>query len=244
MTPYIGVTGFMSREEVKTALAAAPHGCHRRLMVGVLASEKTLRYETNKYPRRYPSCLDIHKIFVDDSRALNLVHYATRSIGPTDELYRQMYRAMEFGGPDCHGIQLNVSTPPREDDILRFRGSYPDAVVVCQWRWGWGWGEQLPWMSTPENFSGVLIDASGGRGVLFDEQQVRSDLARVTPCWDVGIGIAGGLCAESLELVRPLLAEWPELSIDAEGKLRTPADDLNIEAMKAYLRAAFEMVGT
>lgn len=75
--PYIGVTGFMTRVEVRAVLETVPAGSKYRLMVGVLMSSKTLRGEQNKWPGRYPKRETVPKIFVDDPRTFNLVHYAT-----------------------------------------------------------------------------------------------------------------------------------------------------------------------
>ena len=41
--PYVGVTGFMSRNEVTTALSFVPKESTRRLMVGVLMIPFSLR---------------------------------------------------------------------------------------------------------------------------------------------------------------------------------------------------------
>lgn len=45
LKPYIGVTGFMKREEVEAVLAAFSENSTHKLMVGVLASSKTKNFE-------------------------------------------------------------------------------------------------------------------------------------------------------------------------------------------------------
>jgi len=57
----------------------------------------------------------------------------------------------------------------------------------------------------------------------------------------MGLGVAGGLSPTTLDLVRPLTNEFPDLSIDAEGRLRTPEDHLDLAVSSEYLRKAFEM---
>lgn len=93
--PYIGITGFMSSDEVRlildTFIKSRPwvrnsfgqtvfRGKNDRiLMVGVLASMKTLYGKTNKWPNRYPKIEDIKNIFLCNSKhLLNLIHYGTK----------------------------------------------------------------------------------------------------------------------------------------------------------------------
>ena len=54
----------------------------------------------------------------------------------------------------------------------------------------------------------------------------------------VGLGVAGGLCAERLYLLDGLLDEFPNLSIDAEGRLRDANDQLDLSAAKDYVLGA------
>ncbi|MDI6734376.1 MAG: hypothetical protein QMD50_02710 [Patescibacteria group bacterium] len=53
--------------------------------------------------------------------------------------------------------------------------------------------------------------------------------------------VAGGLQAKNLDLLKPLIKEFPELSIDAEGKLRDEKDKLDFIAVKKYLEKAKEI---
>lgn len=133
--PYIGITGFMSRDEVEEVLTVFPENSTRKLMVGVLASEKTLHGPTNKWPNRYPD----------------------RSFD-TDKT-REYLRALE------------------DMDL------------------------------------------------------------------DIGLGVAGGLSAETLHLVEPLIEEFPDLSIDAEGRLRDESDKLDLTAAKRYAVKSLDMFG-
>ena len=89
---------------------------------------------------------------------------------------------------------------------------------------------------------GVLLDISGGRGVPFAEDDMLLMLRSLRE--DFGqrlmIGAAGGLSAESISTLKPLLRVHPYLSWDAEGRLRDAADDLDLSAATAYLLASHE----
>ena len=90
----------------------------------------------------------------------------------------------------------------------------------------------------------ILVDASGGHSKdidpFFAAAMVRTIRAEVGPT--VGIGIAGGLCAETLPTVAALVVDH-DLSIDAEGRLRNDRDELDLDKARAYLNAAAAMWG-
>jgi len=300
--PYIGITGFVSAAEVKVAITSYRDACAttRRdpthdLMVGVLASSKTLDGEANKYPLRYPkrerifdvfpacSTCDGHGIQVftpmnsstaDDVRVacpecsgegprfkrVNLVHYATGGVGSEPyeigsdmRLAEALTRAMAYGGPRCDGLQINCAWPdPR--GIKLFRAGYPYARLVLQLGPGALGTMQYRPRAIAERVrddygdlvTDVLVDVSGGRGVQIEGFVERAGLIvedlRRHGEWRVGI--AGGLCAETL-------APWGSAlrsgrSIDAEGRLRDDADgggNLDLVKVGTYLRAAVQLAG-
>ena len=59
------------------------------------------------------------------------------------------------------------------------------------------------------------------------------------PTWMVSI--AGGLFAGTLPMIEPIIAEFPDLCIDAEGRLRDEHDNLDSSKAKAYAQKALEM---
>ena len=101
--PYIGITGFTTRAEVVRIISEIPRMSDRLLMVGVLASLKTLNGRTNKYPDRYPRVSKISEIFSDNDQAvLNLIHYNTDE---AESLDQQLLKAIDLGGKNLHGFQ-------------------------------------------------------------------------------------------------------------------------------------------
>jgi len=243
LAPYIGVTGFMKKAEVSAALETLdrlPNASAHKLMVGVLASGKTLAGRLNKWPNRYPNINDIATLFPSDRRTVNLIHYATDDRRTLEE---QLFTLIRLGGKYLDGFQLNVRWPDPETikDItcncnrlvlqlgrgaLEEAGNDPEFAAKC--------------LDAYEGvITDVLVDASGGRGIPIDpgaaQAYVRAIGARHPR---LGIGVAGGLSSQAVGQLQPLVGPFPNLSMDAEGRLRTPEDHLDIEAMKDYITVA------
>lgn len=234
MKPYIGVSGFMSQAEVRTALASFPD-CGRQLMIGVLASSKTLVGQTNRYPLRYPTIKAWRGIFVNDVRCLNLLHYsADRSPSQSD-----LACLHALGGPALHGMQFNGAWPsPHNARVARWAFHWR---IILQVR-GFLSGDAIVRVLRPyrDIATDVLLDSSGGSGHALDIELTRRWVDDIRSAnLGFGIGIAGGLCAETIPDIAALMREG--VSIDAEGRLRDDADDggnLDIDKVRAYLDAA------
>jgi len=244
--PYIGVTGFMSRGEVSRALSVVPKNSKYRLMVGLLMSSKTLKGRQNKWPGRYPKAEDVADIFVNDYRALNLIHYNT------DEpmtLQDQLLRITDIAGPNLDGFQLNLAWPS-VSEIEDYATIHPDKFLLLQI------GSMamveagsierfVDMVSVYQPFiDAILIDPSGGYGKPLDSATGAEYLRAIPKDWGLGLGIAGGLGPNTMHLLGPLPEEFPGLSIDAEGRLRTPMpeDALSIRETQVYLEQSFEML--
>ena len=251
--PYIGVTGFMSRWDVGEAIkelfsdgihsSGQPDQLTHDLMVGVLASSKTLAGQPSKWPNRYPRVDAISKLFPPDRRTLNLIHYATDN---RDMLGKQLAQLVQLGGPYLDGFQLNIAWP----DPWQLRELRGKRLVL-----------QLGKRALKEDcdspgrvgarlaqyhglITDVLIDASGGLGLPLDPTNVLEYVRAIARfCPNLGIGVAGGLSADTLELLQPIVAEFPWISIDAEGRLRTPQpeDQLILHATRRYLHGSRDL---
>lgn len=246
-TPYIGITGFMSLDEALHVLNSVPVNTRRLVMVGVLASLKTMRGIQNKWPNRYPTMDRIAGIFPDHPRALNLIHYNTKEL---DTLGDQLVAMTNYGGPNLHGFQLNTTWP--SPDVLRiYREAHPTKQIVLPIG-----GRAFEMINhSPEQLATrvagydglmeyVLLDPSGGYGKPFDPERARQYLITLQEKnLDVSLGVAGGLSPATLNLVEPLAKEFPDLSIDAEGRLRTQEDHLDLRIASEYIRKAFFIFG-
>jgi hypothetical protein len=241
--PYIGVTGFMSTEEVSSALKefeALFNWRRCKLMVGVLASSKTLAGGTNKWPNRYPKVGDIAGLFPQNNRALNLIHYSTDDRGT---LKYQLQEMIRLGGDRLHGFQLNIRWPDPES-IAFLQGR---RVVLQLGRRALDEVGNDPKAAADrlDAYRGivtdVLVDASGGNGIPIDVDTAMAYVSAISRQPGFGVGVAGGLSASTLDPLWRLVDTWPSLSIDAEGRLRTPEDHLDIRAVKDYLEMADDL---
>ena len=248
---YIGVTGFMGSDEVIEALQTMD-GESRRLMVGVLASSKTLRGETNKHPKRFPLVTRIFQLFPKKPNTLNLVHYSTddyKTIGRQLDLLDSLVTGE--GGACLDGFQLNMCWPDPEQ-LQEARAQIGCKRYLILQLGGHAMNEvdrkpeeivrQLSAYVARQLIEAVLIDPSGGLGKLFDlpfAQACLRALRREFPQLD--LGVAGGLSAETLDSLVPLLEEFPNLNFDAEGRLRDAEDNLDLDKMNAYLKRAREL---
>lgn len=243
--PYIGVTGFMNAQEVGTLLGTLLKTSQHQLMVGVLVSSKTLVGRPNKWPGRFPAINSIADIFLPHPWAFNLVHYSTDT---PESLASEACSIMQLAGPNCHGLQLNVCWPePSQLADLRMR--QPRAKLVLQLG-----GRAMAAENNDPNkiverlayhyhdlIDGVLFDPSGGLGRPFNPAMA---VQFITTAKDVGLqchlGVAGGLSPETIGLVAPVAKVWPTVSVDAEGRLRTPQPEDSLDMRRAcnYVQAA------
>ncbi len=249
MMPYVGITGFMYPREVDDVIREIPCDAERLVMIGVLASSKTLRGIKNKWPNRYPETNKIAGIFSAHSRALNLIHYNTKE---PDTLLSQLCVMTHFGGRNMHGFQLNLAWPSIAH-LSVYRKMHPAKQIVLQIG-----GQAFEMVNhSPEQLAAkvaeyeglveyVLLDSSGGLGKIFDVDRASEYLVALQARkLDLGLGVAGGLSPTTLNLVEPLVKDFPQLSIDAEGRLRTPppGDRLDVDLAKGYLYKALSMFG-
>ena len=74
----------------------------------------------------------------------------------------------------------------------------------------------------------VLLDKSMGRGIGMNAAELEPFVCAIKKHFpDIGIGVAGGLGPETIHLAEPLAAVFPDISIDAQGKLRPSGDALD-----------------
>lgn len=242
--PYIGITGFMTKEEVMDVLKEAPLMTNRLVMIGVLMSFKGLLGIQNNQLNRYPKVSRIADIFPDNDyhNTLNLIHYQTKEM---DTIVRQLNLVTKFGGENMHGFQLNIAWPS-PIDLTVYRKEYPEKIIVLQI------GEQafkeanyLPEKLVRKiaEYEGIadyiLLDQSGGRGKPFNLNYMRSCLFSIREKnIGIGLGVAGGLNPTSLNILRPLVKEFPDLSIDAEDGIRDENDCLDLHLTREYIQKA------
>lgn len=227
--PYLGITGFTSSNEVAAALQALPSG-RRRLMVGILVSDRTLEgLAEEMQPRRHPRIEDLPALFFEDPRAFNTVHFHTRT---PEILAEQVLRLAERAGPGLQGVQINLDHAPA-DGLRAIRAARPDLRIILPLR-----GPVGRFLEESAGLADVVLyDFSAGRGVPFDPAEARAALEEIEAGMPgVALAVAGGLGPDTIHRVRPLLERFPDLSLDAESRLRDPEDRLDLERVREYLR--------
>ena len=92
----------------------------------------------------------------------------------------------------------------------------------------------------------VLLDKSMGQGHGMDAYGLIPFARAIRDAFpDLGIVAAGGLGPDSMDLVAPLAAEFPDISIDAQGKLRpsgSALDPVDWNRAEMYLVRAFTLL--
>lgn len=225
--PYIGITDFMTREQVEHMLAVLRAnlrpGQQRRLHVGVMMSHKTLHGEETKWTAAFPRNEAIAGIF-GSSEAMNCLHF----VGENQVLYEDLVLAIGYGGAGMNALQLDMAWPDPDQiqravlasdkqlevvlqvggNAIRQAGDSPVGVVERLRRYE----EVIQW---------VLLDKSMGAGIPMDAVGLIPYVEAIKETFpDLGVAVAGGLGPKTMHLVAPLAKLFPGISIDAQGRLR------------------------
>lgn len=226
--PYIGITDFMSINQVERMLAVfnanLPLGQNRRLHVGVMMSQKTLNGLDTKWSKAFPPNEAIAKIF-GESATFNCLHYADYE---SVDVAGNLAKAIAWGGPGMNALQLDMIWPSPSDIVSAFDQAGKKPQVILQV----GKIAMIECLESPEavaerlvTYKGVidcvLLDKSMGSGLGMESAVLRQYVLAVKDVMpDLSIAVAGGLGPDSMDLVRPLVEEFPDISIDAQGRLR------------------------
>ena len=246
--PYIGITDFTSSEQVRDMLGFMDDLTFsdplfdRVLHVGVMMSRKTLMGIETKWAKAFPPKENIARIF-SHPEAFNCLHYANfdNSTCIADELEL----ALSYGGEYLRAIQLDM-TWPDPDDIRRAVQRYGEDIEVIMQI---GKQAQAMFGDDPKKVAGhleryegvvdrVLLDKSMGMGLGMDAMAMLPFLREISErIPQLQLVVAGGLGPTSLHLLDPVLAEFPRISFDAQGKLRPSGDALNEPLDWHYVRS-------
>lgn len=186
-------------------------------------------------------------VFDLQSRCLRIIHYNTRE----PNLLAQLDRLCEIAGPNLDGFQLNMVWPP-EEDIRSWAQDHPTMRIILQVnRSMFSNVARKPQLLTGEIarryypwITDILFDMSSGTGAPADLDEASAALVALYEAFGgaekggLGIGLAGGLDPVSVWNLKPLFERWPDLSIDAEGRLRDKNDAMDCEKAREYVRRA------
>lgn len=254
MRPYIGITDVPNAEWLASMLRLyrqwGGEMLEHKLHAGVMTSYKILNGIGTPWSEVWPKPKEIADIFVFDACVMNVIHYADYDDKDRD-LSGTLQRVADLGGPYLHALQLDMPWPNAE--ALKAFGKRRSPVhVILQV------GETAlaqtrndinetvnRLQSYGRSIGGVLLDLSMGRGKRMDAALLRTFvLAFRAQLPHLDITVAGGLGPDTLHLVAPLVAEFPSISIDAQGQLRASGsskDPIDRERSERYLRGAIEM---
>jgi len=251
--PYVGITDFMTFEQVQRMLATLKanlgSGQNRRLHVGVMMSYKTLHGIETKWTKAFPPKEAIADIFSSDE-TMNCLHYADYE---AIDVFQSLAQAISFGGIGINALQLDMVWPDPGHVASAVHVSRKQLEVILQV--GKNAIEQAN--NDPQevverlrDYEGiaqyVLLDKSMGRGLGMDAIGLIPFARAIKEAFpSLGIVAAGGLGPESIELVVPLFKEFPDISVDAQGKLRpsgSALDPIDWTMADTYLVKALQLL--
>lgn len=252
--PYIGITDFMNFAQVEAMEAvfagSKQEGSGRQLHVGVMMSYKTLNDIETKWSKAFPHREQVVEIF-RSLDSYNCLHYA--DYDHSDDFYQHLALAMCFGGNRLSAVQLDMIWPtPRQifraaqvaamqPEIILQVGK--NAIEVCD-------NDPRKVVERLGCYEGiihrVLLDKSMGKGLGMDAKGLLPYARAIRDAFpELGIGAAGGLGPDTMDLVQPLIEEFPDLSIDAQGRLRPSGnalDPIDWGMASTYLMNALKML--
>ena len=251
--PYVGITGFKTRKEVRNTAAAClrnnfPNSKYD-VMFGVLSSHKNLK-DHSREGKQSPSISDLKCLLDEVPRwGLPMIHYYTPKKNTLDEQVKELFSLGHIYHSNlCRAVQLNVDWPPVEK-VYQIMNAFPDMKIVLQLP-----KRSMEGLSTKEIakqagiydrlVSYALIDPSGGKGEEFDLKYVIELMHALDETMPhTMIGNAGGYDAHTVKKKVPVIKGIYKkpFFIDTQGRVRT--DDkkaIDSGETEAYLKACSE----
>ena len=251
--PFISITDFMTRKQVHQMLAIAgkyngKDQLTRKLGVGVMMSYKTLHKLPTKWTDAFPRNHQIAGIFIDDPLVFNVLHYADYT---ETDFAKSLAIARNWSGYNLHAIQLDMIWPDHKV-LTDFRDKNRRIKIIMQI----GANAFAHIENNPEkllqrlktygnSLDYVLLDKSMGQGKAMNADELIPYLYILNrDRSDLGLIVAGGLGSDSLHLVEPIIAKYPRVSLDAQGKLRPSGnalDPIDWDLARLYLERAYQL---
>jgi hypothetical protein len=251
--PYIGITDFMTFDQVQRMLAVFKANLrprhNRRLHVGVMMSYKTLHGLETKWTEAFPAKEKIADIF-GSQETMNCLHYADYGV---NDVACSLAQAIDFGGLGINALQLDMVWPNPVHIANAVHTSRKQLEVILQV----GKSAIKKVNDDPQeivhrlrDYKGVihyvLLDKSMGQGIGMDAVGLIPFARAIKEAFpDLGIAAAGGLGPETVNLVKPLVEEFPDISIDAQGKLRPSGnalDPIDWDRAETYIIEALKLL--
>lgn len=259
LMPYIGICDFMNFGQVQEMLyvfkSNLPEGMNRKLMVGVMMSYKTLHNLSTKWSKAFPDKDDIATIFGSDE-VYNCLHYVVNELDDR-ELWRDIAIAIShYSGIGIHAIQLDRAIWPDPGQIangLHTARCQDDVEVILQINGAtldMAGNQPSELVEKLRDYEGVihrvLLDKSMGRGFPLNPEELAPYIRAIMQDlpW-LRVSVAGGLGPDTIDVIEPLAKEFPDLSIDAQSRLRPSGnamDPINWDMAGSYLIKALKIL--
>ena len=232
LEPYIGISDFTDTRQVRQMrqvfIESGGAEVGRKLHVGVMMSRKTLNGIHSEWTGVFPKNEAIAEIFMTHPAVVNVLHYA--DFEGIDEA-ENIEAAIKWAGPRVDAIQLDMIWPdpmtvrfhrelhPEIDLVLRVNakamslvGDDPTNVAERLEEYG-------------DAVDMVLLDRSMGSALPMEAETILPYAWRIAErVPSVRLAVAGGLGPGSVSLAEPIIREFPDVSIDASGRLRASGD--------------------
>ncbi len=253
MNPYIGITDFSNAKQVQDMLVVfnqhLSKNSSRKLHVGVMQSYKTFYGLPSKWQNVFPAKEILDQIFFCN-HVYNCLHYADYD-NKTD--YKTLSQVIFYGGIYLNAIQLDMIWPDPGQVASGVHTSRKPIEVILQI------GTQAIYdaendpeivvekLADYENvIHRVLLDKSMGKGIGMDAGVLAPFVRAIKKSFPkLGIGVAGGLGPNTMHLAEPLVKEFSDISIDAQGKLRKTGnalDPIDWDLAEIYLIEALKLL--
>jgi phosphoribosylanthranilate isomerase len=266
---YVGVCGVASVEEAKDVRALVRKSgftmeTEHVPMMGFQVSWKSLAFGFSEGNRRVPKIKELPAILeVVRAEVFPTIHYYTKnrerlvdeisSVLDMEEIYKRKL---------VEGVQINLVWPSQEE-VKAIKEKYPELKIILSVSPKTTEGMTMNQVAERlvagySNVDYLILDASGGRGIVFDPSEMIKTYATLK---DHGVTskivFSGGLGGDNVKERLALLenaAGTKKFSIDAEGGLRDKimidgkpaegygADTLSFAKVEAYLKGASEML--
>ena len=250
--PYIGITDFENHDQVEEMVKVLRESSAgkkpRTLMVGAMMSHSTLRGLPTKWADVWLEKESISELFLRELNpfVLNTLHYADyKQLTTHDDLTEAISWADMRRG--LHAVQLDMPWPDlkvvgmREYHMILQVGTV--AINACN-------NDRNAVVSKIGEYKDpvevVLLDLSGGKGIPLDAKLLAEYIRDIKDRYDNHfiIAVAGGLGPDTMYLIEPIVEEFPDISIDAQGKLRftgNALDPIDWKLAENYIRRAVAM---
>jgi len=275
---YFGVCDVYSPEEaiaMAEELRKERKNPNRKVMIGVMTHPLVLDPDIpvpekvrTEISEIFPSKEKLAGGFTDDPDVLNTVHYADL-YGPngpwkaqeSPNVFNNLELVVQYGGEHLDAIQLDL-TWPKSDEIKKFKEKYPNIFIILQvGKFALKEVGDNPQAVVDrlreydDSVDYVLLDMSMGKGKGMEADGllpllriIRKELPYL------GLAVAGGLGPDSVDLLKAITKEFPDVSIDAQGNLKhkdAPKDKLghmiathpaDLERSKEYIKKSCEIL--